>query len=63
MLNGLIENGGSILVSAVLLAVVGSIIVHLRKEKKQGKPVCGCGGSCTHCAMGCSCHKTNDEKR
>ncbi len=63
MLNGLIENGGTILVVAVLVAVVGSIIAHLRKAKRQGKTVCGCGGSCAHCALGCACHHTEDKNK
>ena len=52
MLAWLSENIGTILIVAVLLAIVAAIVVKLARDKKQGKSTCGCscpgchGGSC-----------------
>ncbi len=54
MLQWLAENLGTILISAVLLAVTVSICVYLIRQKKQGKSSCGC--NCAHCAMHGQCH-------
>lgn len=54
MISWIISNGGTLLVSAVLIAVVAGIVRKMRKDKKQGKSCCG--GDCGHCGMGCSCH-------
>lgn len=47
------ENLATIIICAVLLAVVIAICVHLVRQKKQGKSPCGCGcescGSCGQC--------------
>lgn len=57
MLNWLTQNIGTIIVCAVLLAIVTAIIVSMVKKKKQGKSmVCNCG-SCKSCPMSGSCHK------
>ena len=41
------DNAGTIIVSAVLIALVAGIVIRMRKDKKQGKSSCGCnGGSC-----------------
>lgn len=45
---------GTILISLVLIAVVGSIVWSMIRQKKQGKSSCGCG--CASCAMKGSCH-------
>lgn len=55
MLAWIMENIGTILISAVLLLVVVLIIRKLVKDKKKGKSSCGC--NCAHCAMAGSCHK------
>ena len=52
---------GTVLVLAVLLAVVGLIIRGMVKDRRQGKSSCGgdcasCGGDCASCHGGCS-HK------
>ena len=54
MLQWIGANLGTILVCLVLLAIVNFIIVHLVRQKKQGKSSCGC--NCAHCAMHGSCH-------
>ena len=56
MLQWIGANLGTILVCLVLLAIVTFIIVHLVRQKKQGKSSCGC--NCAHCAMHGSCHST-----
>ncbi len=43
----LAENGGTIIVAAILILVLSVIIYKLRKDKKQGKGSCGCG--CQSC--------------
>ncbi len=53
-MNWLMENGGTILVSAVLLAVVAAIVVHMVRQKKAGRSGCGCG--CEGCANRDFCH-------
>ena len=54
MLQWIGANLGTILICLVLLAIVTFIIVHLIRQKKQGKSSCGC--NCAHCAMHGSCH-------
>ncbi|MGX8728199.1 MAG: FeoB-associated Cys-rich membrane protein [Lachnospiraceae bacterium] len=48
MLTWLIQNLGTILVTLALIFIVTRIILHLRKEKKQG--CSSCGGNCSHCS-------------
>ena len=48
-------NGSTILICAILLAVVSAILIHLRKNKQTGKSSCGCG--CASCPMSASCHQ------
>lgn len=55
MLSWIISNLATILVTVVLLAVVALVIVHMVKDKKNGKSSCGCG--CSECAMRDKCHK------
>ncbi len=55
MLHWITENLSTILVSAVLLAAVVAVILHLIRQRKQGKSSCGCG--CEHCAMHGRCHE------
>lgn len=54
MLNWITANLSTIVVSAILLAIVTLISLHLIRQKKQGKSSCGC--SCAHCAMHGQCH-------
>jgi len=54
MLTWFASNIGTILICAVLIAVVAAIIVSMRRDKKKGKS--SCGGNCAHCAMGGACH-------
>ena len=55
MLQGLVDNAGTIIVCLVLIGLVTGIILRLRKDKKQGKSSCGCNCGC--CPMSGSCHK------
>lgn len=54
MLAWLCENIASIIICAVLIAVVAAIIVSMIKNRKKGKSSCGCG--CANCPMSGSCH-------
>lgn len=50
----IVDNLGTILISAVLLAIVISICFNLvRKKRKSGS--CGC--SCSDCSISSICHK------
>ena len=55
MLSWLSANIGTIIICAVLIAIVAAIIAKLIKDKKNGVSTCGC--NCAHCAMAGSCHK------
>lgn len=47
----------TIIICAVLIAIVAAIIVSMVKKKKAGKSVvCNCG-NCKACPMSGSCHK------
>lgn len=54
MLAWLAENLATILVGAVLIAVVALIVIHLVRNRKRGKTSCGCG--CQGCPMNGACH-------
>ncbi len=54
MLAWLAENLATILVGAVLVAVVALIVIHLVRNRKRGKTSCGCG--CQGCPMNGACH-------
>ena len=52
----LVENLGTIVVSAALILIVALVIRKLIKDKKAGKHACGCDcGSC-----GCGCGSCSD---
>lgn len=53
MLHFLASNAGTIVLSAVLAVIVGSIVVHLVRQKKRGQPTCG--GGCAGCSGTCHC--------
>ncbi len=55
MLNGIMENAGTIVVSLLLAGLVALIIVRLRRDRKRGKS--SCGANCGCCPMAGSCHK------
>ena len=57
MIQGIMENAGTIAVSLVLIGLVIWIIAGLRRDKKQGKSACG--GSCGCCPMAGSCRKSS----
>lgn len=54
MLTWLSQNIATIILCAVLIAVVAGIIIHMIKNKKKGKSACGCG--CADCPMRSACH-------
>ena len=53
MLTWLSQNIATIILCAVLIAVVAAIIIHMIKNKKKGKSACGCG--CENCALRGGC--------
>ena len=46
---------GSIVIGALLLALVGVIVFKISKDKRAGKTSCGCG--CSGCPMSGKCHE------
>lgn len=54
MLTWFSQNIATIILCAVLIAVVAAIIIHMIKNKKKGKSACGCG--CADCPMRSACH-------
>jgi hypothetical protein len=54
MLHFLAENGGTIILSLLLAAIVAAILVHLVGKKKRGESSCGC--NCEGCASAGLCH-------
>ena len=55
ILSWLSANWGTIVVCALLLAMVSGLIYKLIRDKKRGKSSC-CGG-CSGCAMQGTCHQ------
>jgi hypothetical protein len=55
MIAFIVENLATILVGAVVLAVIVLIILKMRRDKKRGAGSCGC--SCEGCSSSVSCHK------
>lgn len=53
----LLDNLGTILITALLIVVVALIVRSLIKNKNS----CSCGGGCGSCSMGCSCGSKNKE--
>ena len=60
MFSWLCQNIATIIVCAVLIAIVALIIVYLRRKKKNGSN-CSCGCGCENCALSGQCHG-NDKK-
>lgn len=54
MLMWLCENLSTIIISAVLLAVVAVICFSMISNRRKGKSSCGC--SCKDCALSQKCH-------
>lgn len=54
MLTWISENIATIIICAVLLAIVATVIVGMVRNKKKGKSSCGCG--CANCPMSGKCH-------
>ena len=54
MLDFLVANIGTIIVSIFLIIVVSLIIRYLVNNKKKGKSLCG--GGCSCCPMAGKCH-------
>lgn len=54
MLDFLANNLSTIIVSAIVLAVVAGIVIKMIKDKKSKKSSCGCG--CSGCPSAGACH-------
>lgn len=55
MLAFISDNIATVIICAVLIAVVAAIIVGMAKNRKKGKSSCGCG--CAECPMNGSCRR------
>lgn len=54
MLTWISANIATIIICAVLIAVVASVIVYMISNNRKGKSSCGCG--CAGCPMSGKCH-------
>lgn len=54
MVAWIMENIGTILICAVLIAIIAAVVVSMLRDRKKGKSSCGC--NCAHCAMSGACH-------
>ena len=54
MLHWIAENLSTIIVSAILLAIIIATSVYLIRQRKKGRSSCGC--NCARCAMHGTCH-------
>lgn len=59
VIDWLIANGGSVAVGVVVLAVIAAIVAGMIRNRKKGKPSCGCG--CAGCALAGQCHANKKE--
>jgi hypothetical protein len=55
MFDFLVNNAGTIIISAALLVILCFAVISIMKDKKKGK--CSCGGNCGSCGMNCACRK------
>lgn len=60
MMDWIINNLSTILVSLVLLGLISLVIRKMVKDKKKG--VTSCGSSCSGCAMSGSCKELRKTK-
>lgn len=56
----LINNLGTILIAAAVIAILAAVIVNMVRKKKRGESSCGCG--CSGCAMANVCHGAKENK-
>ena len=57
MFNWITNNIGTIAVGAVVAAALAAAVLRMIKNKRAGKASCGCGGSCSGCAMAGGCRE------
>ncbi len=56
------ENIATLIVCAVLIALVAAVIVFMIRNRKKGRGSCPCG-SCGGCAMKDFCHSSEKAKK
>ena len=52
---------GTIIVGAVLLAIITVAVASMARDKKNGKSI-SCGGDCSHCAGHCNVESSEQQK-
>ncbi|MCR5593009.1 MAG: FeoB-associated Cys-rich membrane protein [Saccharofermentans sp.] len=55
MIEWIINNSGTIIVSVILIVIVSLAVRSLIKKKIKGESTCGCG--CSNCPASGTCHK------
>ncbi|MBP5180109.1 MAG: FeoB-associated Cys-rich membrane protein [Clostridiales bacterium] len=55
MTEWIMDNLGTIIVSAILIVIVGLAVGSLIRKKIKGESTCGCG--CSNCPASSTCHK------
>ncbi len=60
MIDFIVKNISTIIVSVILALVVALAVMKLHKDKKAGKSACGC--KCSGCPNSSMCHMDKKEK-
>ena len=60
MIEWIIANGGSVVVSLILLCIVIAIVFKMVRDRRVGKSGCGCG--CAGCGEASACHGEHGTK-
>ncbi|HEY8421965.1 MAG TPA: FeoB-associated Cys-rich membrane protein [Thermoclostridium sp.] len=55
MISYIVNNLGTIVISAILLAIVTAVCVNLIRKRRKSESSCGCG--CSGCSISSICHK------
>lgn len=61
MLEWLVNNLATIIISALLLAVVVLVVCSMVRQKRKGRSSCGC--NCASCALNGQCHTAVEKKK
>jgi len=56
MIGFIVNNLGTIVISAILMVIVTAICVNLIRKKRNSETNCGCG--CIGCSISSVCHKS-----
>ncbi len=61
MMEWLLANIGTILITLLLILTVAAVVRSLIRDKKRGRSICG--GNCAHCKMCAACHRARADAK